>query len=349
MANGFLVPGQQRSTLQDVGLGLRAFSAGVRGQGQQFLEGERTQEQALSAERMKAAADDVFRVQQLLGKNDLIGVRNLAESRLSAINKVRGDTTETQQLLSLTNAAIGGDQQSLSRLKTDIDEDLQAAVRGGFIQLPQAGAPLSPEAKLEADRRAGRLPKDFVSPEKAAKDAEIKVKADKLAFEQTDKLISNARKDKRIDNFIQLQSSMDRIQAANQDPTGASDVSMIFSFMKMLDPGSVVRESEFQLASDTAGAPEFVKAAAQKLISGERLTDVSRANFITEADKIFERSRKTADKALVPIQNRAKKNNLDFDQIRQAIFGVPVEQGTEDLTTLTLDQLIAKREALRNQ
>ncbi len=138
MADEFLIPGQQRNTLQDVGLGLQAFSAGFRGQGPQFLAGQQAQEQGLSVERQRAAADDVFRVQQLLGQNDLIGVRDLAESRLSAINQVRGDTTETQQLLSLVNAAIGGDQGSLARLKTDIDEDLQAAVRGGFIKLPEA-------------------------------------------------------------------------------------------------------------------------------------------------------------------------------------------------------------------
>lgn len=173
--------------------------------------------------------------------------------------------------------------------------------------------------------------------ERGIKSEDVKAKLTQKQFDNIDKLVKGAKADKRVDNFIQVISSMDRIKAAAKDSTGASDLSMIFSFMKMLDPGSVVRESEFQLASDTAGAPEFVRAAANKLITGERLTDVSRGNFIKEANKIFKRSKATAENVIKPIVARAKRFKLRGETIREEIFGIAKDNLLAKLPEGTVD------------
>lgn len=60
---------------------------------------------------------------------------------------------------------------------------------------------------------------------------------------------------------------------------GAWDVAAIFQFMKTLDPTSVVRESEFALAADTAGIDDKLMTKFFKLKSGDRLPKETREKF----------------------------------------------------------------------
>jgi len=156
MAHAFEVPGQELSTLQKIGRGLSAFGAGVGGRGQEFLANQQVQEDRLDLDRQKALADDLQRARGLLDKKDLIGVRDLANSRIQTIVEIGGNPAETQQLLDITNAAISGDMDSLKRLGSEIDEGLQDAVRAGIIQRPQAKTrPLTPQEIATAGLPAG--------------------------------------------------------------------------------------------------------------------------------------------------------------------------------------------------
>lgn len=164
MANGFLQPAQEPSTLQKIGSGLQGFGAGVAGRGGQFLAGQEQQRQALSKERLQAAAEDLRRARGLLDIGDLQGVRNLAQERISMIQQLGGDPSDTAGILQLVDAAIGGDKNAFDALNAQVDAGLQSAADRGIIKLPAARQPLSPAGKLQADISAG-----FVSPEQAAR------------------------------------------------------------------------------------------------------------------------------------------------------------------------------------
>ncbi len=56
--------------------------------------------------------------------------------------------------------------------------------------------------------------------------------------------------------------------------------------MKMLDPGSVVREGEFATASNSAGIPTAVQNIYNRALSGQRLTDGQRKTFAGQAEKL---------------------------------------------------------------
>ncbi|MDP4026806.1 hypothetical protein Q8W71_29815 [Methylobacterium sp. NEAU 140] len=75
----------------------------------------------------------------------------------------------------------------------------------------------------------------------------------------------------------------------------ASDINLIFGFMKMLDPGSVVREGEYATAKNAAGVPERVLNTYNKVLSGEFLTDRQRQDFIGQAGQLYGTARKTAE------------------------------------------------------
>ena len=74
--------------------------------------------------------------------------------------------------------------------------------------------------------------------------------------------------------------------AAGQSP--ASDISMIFAYMKLLDPTSVVREGEFATAQNAAGVPTQVYNLYNRMLSGERLSPGQRTDFLKSADSIYQ-------------------------------------------------------------
>jgi hypothetical protein len=84
-------------------------------------------------------------------------------------------------------------------------------------------------------------------------------------------------------DFITVRDSYGRLQAAAQKPSAAGDLALIFNYMKMLDPGSTVREGEFANAQNAAGVPQQIAAYYNRIRSGERLTDATRADFLNQA------------------------------------------------------------------
>ncbi len=60
---------------------------------------------------------------------------------------------------------------------------------------------------------------------------------------------------------------------------GAADIALITAFMKTLDPNSVVRETEFATARNTAGLYEELKNQAGKLEQGSLLNDEQRKRY----------------------------------------------------------------------
>ncbi len=77
-----------------------------------------------------------------------------------------------------------------------------------------------------------------------------------------------------------------RMKAATND--GPGDLALIYSYMKMLDPGSVVREGEFATASNSAGLDARVRNIYNKVLNGERLTPGQRKTFLGQSGRLAE-------------------------------------------------------------
>jgi len=112
---------------------------------------------------------------------------------------------------------------------------------------------------------------------------------DKLSKEEHD-LENKMSKDfmKGSGVFVDTRDAYSRIRVSAQDPSAAGDLSMIFNYMKMLDPGSTVREGEFATAQNAAGVPERVRAFYANIMTGERMTPPQRNDFLNRAQKIYD-------------------------------------------------------------
>jgi hypothetical protein len=166
----------------------------------------------------------------------------------------------------------------------------------------------------------------------------------KAQFEAINKLVEVAKKDDRVKDFVQVSTKFDRIESALD--TAAGDISLIFAFMKMLDPGSTVREGEFATAQNSGSVNENIWATYNKAITGERLVPSRRADFKAQSVAIFDKSKKTALKTIEPIMGQAKRFKLRPETIEEAIFGLPEEVQEESVEAVDTGRVNATGERL---
>lgn len=108
--------------------------------------------------------------------------------------------------------------------------------------------------------------------------------------------------------FISLGQNYKKIETAAKNPSAAGDISLIFGYMKLLDPASVVREGEFATAQNAGNIPESVYGMYNRAIRGERLAPTIREDFLGQA------------KNLVRSQQEIYKQTIEprFDSIVQS-------------------------------
>lgn len=168
--------------------------------------------------------------------------------------------------------------------------------------------------------------------------------------------ISNVSK-----SFRQIDEASKRIEAVGRKATAASDISLIFNFMKINDPGSTVREGEFATAQNAAGVPERITNLYNQMLRGTRLSPEQREDFLAQAGNLAEAQRIATDDQIENILQQA-----DQDQIaRERVLGEArlealrerqsrrqrqqtIETGTpaSNLSQMSLEELEAERRRL---
>ena len=136
---------------------------------------------------------------------------------------------------------------------------------------------------------------------------------DKELFDMEDKIRDEFNK--RTAESLKVQESFRRVKSSQ--PTAAGDLALIFNFMKMLDPGSVVREGEFANAQNAAGVDDRVRNWYNRLVRGERLNPDQRASFMAQAESTFNASRQLIE----DVQNDLGPTIRDFGLSEERIFG----------------------------
>lgn len=133
-------------------------------------------------------------------------------------------------------------------------------------------------------------------------------------------------------DFRKIRDSFQRINAAAADPSAAGDLAIIFNFMKILDPGSVVRESEFATAENAAGVPDKIRNMWNKALTGERIT-FNRNDFVNQAANLFKAQQKTQTNL---IDRYTKLSNRFGLNAQNVITETNIQTNTED----SIDRII---------
>lgn len=127
------------------------------------------------------------------------------------------------------------------------------------------------------------------------------------------------------------------IKGTVEDPSAAGDLSLIFSFMKLLDPNSTVREGEFANAENAAGVPTRIRARYNRIVDGQRLTKGQRNDFYQQTQNIYNAALEQQNKLIEQTKEIADRykdligvdwNNIIFDY---SIPGDEIKPYPEDM------------------
>lgn len=78
-------------------------------------------------------------------------------------------------------------------------------------------------------------------------------------------------------------SAYNSMVEASRNPSAKGDLTMVYSFIKALDPESVVREGEIDLVNANRSIPDRVKGYAQRLATGKSLLPNERQDLLEQA------------------------------------------------------------------
>lgn len=126
----------------------------------------------------------------------------------------------------------------------------------------------------------------------------------------------NARAE--VKDFNVIRSAYENVRAAGANPSAAGDLSMIFAYMKLLDPGSVVREQEFANAQNAAGVPDQVRNMYNRALNGQRLNPNQRQDFISQAERLYGARRQTYDQIVNEYRGYAQDYGFDPNRVVNA-------------------------------
>jgi hypothetical protein len=124
------------------------------------------------------------------------------------------------------------------------------------------------------------------------------------------KLESELRDDYRTDSktYLELKRQSDIIKDSLDDPSAAGTLASATAFMKMLDPGSVVRESELAMAMKTNGALDRLGNYINVIQLGQVLTDQQKTDF----KRLVDSYSKAAEEAHKNTNKKYKQIAIDY-------------------------------------
>ena len=116
-------------------------------------------------------------------------------------------------------------------------------------------------------------------------------------------------------DYTGIAQAFTKVEAAAKDPSAAGDLSLIFGYMKILDPASVVRETEFANAQNAAGVPDQIRNLWNRALRGERLNENQRDDFVNSAKKLVVSQKGQLDNLNKQYIDIATAYNLDPTKI----------------------------------
>jgi hypothetical protein len=129
-------------------------------------------------------------------------------------------------------------------------------------------------------------------------------------FDMEDKLRGDFQAHPTVKAADEMRSAFKLIETAYQTPSAANDLAMATKYMKILDPTSVVRESEFALAVNATGLLDKVQNYAASILEGKKLNPNQREDFYNSAKAISEAFQKERDGIATRFEENAQQYNL---------------------------------------
>lgn len=290
-------------------LALQGFGEGVQGRGVQFNQQLEEQRKAQEQERRDAWMGSNRQMLSLLNAGDTEGALRIGVHRQQAVEKLGGDPSDSLMINKMLNS---GDPAKIKEAAT-----LMKAIDDKFVGMGKLNPMEKPEKR--------EIVKDAYGANRYADTGELVIASDEEALREikTQKQIANDQQRLKLNleieklrkeiqgggglDFKDLQSlqkevtnltkDTSKIMAAALSLTKLSEtksptdqLAAIFTFMKALDPTSVVREGEQEMAVRTGGITDTLLTYVESLESGKKLPDAVFNNMVKTAQRLANES-----------------------------------------------------------
>ena len=332
---------------QDIGLLLRGLGASFSNQVPQFrqemaqereaqmrqMEFERQQkafgqqERMQNVEMMQARRNAAFQDAEVALKLGAMGnweqVKALLEDRM-AIDQELGGSLEgdfTPGLMELARQAQMGNSDAMNQFNRALLPVVAEGKARGVIVPPKSeilpANRVTPQGQVfSQDPSTGEITASMVPGFQAAP----ALIPEDTTLARTESMRKEFSGIPLVKDFSLQSQAFGRMVASADQPSAAGDMSLVFNFMKVLDPGSTVREGEYANAQNAAGIPDRIRAQYNKIQSGEILTPSQRSDFLSRAQRLY----KSAEEGYTKTYNQYKA-------IAQR-QGIPVENALIDFS-----------------
>jgi hypothetical protein len=199
---------------------------------------------------------------------------------------------------------------------TDVVAELPA---GGFEQIQNA---------IIQQKRAGATVVDMTGGQKG--------------FENETKLRTEFQGSPEYKAFGEMKSAYGQVLEGLKKANAIGDLAAATKIMKLLDPGSVVRESELALAMQAGGLLDRVSNYATNIMQGTKLSPDQRREFSSLANSLFSVSLDAFNEKRGQYSNLAKEYGFDTNRVIGAQPSIPGLQKPQETPTLSLQQQAAQ-------
>lgn len=251
------------------------------------------------------------------GAADFDARRNLGQSMLAAGQAFTGNRRAMPQV---TNAAESQAMAANAARRAELEKWAAAKERqrmgeasllsSAAIEPREASKPAKTSEQVdreldvkEFDAETRRKNAEKVKPGKAPKDPD------------SSKLRKEFDALPEVKSFKDVSIGMDKIRTAAKSGTAPGDMALIFAFMKILDPGSSVKEGEYASAKNAQGVPDKVLTAYNNAKDGQILSPAARAEFLKSSEELYETERARYSTAAQRYRGLAEKQKMAPDDV----------------------------------
>lgn len=278
-----------------------------------------------------------------------------AKAAQMMLGMVDADPAMAKQMFAMSLSSLMGADNFLDTFSGLEKAEAERKLAPGELAKQAADLGLT---KAETAKTLAEVKKLDGETKRAVIEAEALKKSGGITKEKTFDLEKKLREEytKGSGNYVDVVEAYRRLDSAEN--TGAGDLSLIFSFMKMLDPGSTVREGEFANAENTGGVSVKVRNLYNKVSSGERLTDEQRKSFNSQARGLLAAAEKREKEVRGGLSKIAENYSLNKENIfvgkpsgetGQQATQEPQQMTAQDLSSMTDDQLMQLRQQMQTQ
>jgi hypothetical protein len=148
---------------------------------------------------------------------------------------------------------------------------------------------------------------------------------DKQAFTKTTELRNDFNNLPQVKSWNVIEPVLMSAREAAKDTSGASDLNMIYALGKVLDPNSVVREGELDMAANTGSLGQKIAGLYKSVNSGGKLPPAVKNDLLRQIESRTYSQRQQYESAKSKYTDIAKKNNLDPNDLFIGTVVEPVD------------------------